>query len=113
MTYQEVNTMISGIAGTTIPYAYNEFPDGTDQAPPFICFMFDDPSDDLMADNGNYVSIRPLTIELYTDNKDFALEGNIETALKGAGLAFTRSENYIEGERMYQINYNTEVVING
>ena len=48
-----------------------------------------------------------------TDNKDFVLEGTIETALKNAGLAFTRSEVYITGERMYQINYNTEVLING
>lgn len=113
MTYQEVNTMIAGIAGSTVPYAYNEFPQGTEQAPPFICFLFDDTSNDLMADNNNYIKLRPLTIELYTDNKDFVLEGTIETALKNAGLAFTRSEVYITGERMYQINYNTEVLING
>ena len=110
MTYKELNLMIAGFG---LPYAYNEFPQGTEQAPPFICFLLDDASDDLMADNENYQAIRPLTIELYTDNKDFEKEATIETALKTAGLAFTRSEVYITGERMYQINYNTEVVING
>ena len=110
MTYKEVNTMIAGFG---LPYAYNEFPQGTETAPPFICFLFQDGSDDLMADNTNYTKIRPLAIELYTDNKDFATEETIEAALTSAGLAFQRSEVYIASERMYQINYITEVTING
>lgn len=108
MTYEEVKTMI---AGFDLPYAYNEFPHDTQQAPPFICFLFDDNSDDMMADNSNYQAIRPLSIELYTDEKDFSLENTIETALKNAGLSFVRTENWIASERMYQINYDTEVII--
>lgn len=109
MTYKEVKNMIAGFG---LPFAYNEFPHDTEQAPPFICFLFTDSSDDLMADNKNYQKIRPLSIELYTDEKDFAQEETIETALINAGLAFVRSEAYIESERMYQINYDTEVLIN-
>ena len=109
MTYQDVDKIIAGIG---LPYSYYEFPDDTPQSPPFICFFFEG-SDDLMADDINYQPIRPLTIELYTDNKDFALEAQVETALNAAGLAFARSEAYIGSERMYQITYDTEVVING
>lgn len=108
MTYEELNTIIASFG---LPYAYNEFPENTQQTPPFICFLLDDNSADLMADNTNYQAIRPLSIELYTDNKDFALEMTIEAALNAAGLPFVRSETYIEKERMYQITYESEVLI--
>lgn len=108
MTYEELNTLIAGFG---LPYAYNEFPENTQQTPPFICFLLDNNSADLMADNSNYQAIRPLTIELYTDNKDFELETTIETGLQAAGLNFVRSETYIEKERMYQITYESEVLI--
>lgn len=110
VTYKEVKIMIAGLG---LPYAYNEFAKKTEQSPPFICFLFTDRSNDLMADNKNYCKVRPLAIELYTDYKDFAKEEAIETALANAGLAFQRSEAYIESEHMYQITYNTEVLING
>ena len=67
MTYQEVKQMVESIG---IPYAYYQFPEGTDQPCPFICFYFTG-SNDLAADDTNYQRIRPLAIELYTDNKDF------------------------------------------
>lgn len=110
MTYKEVKTMVATLG---LPFAYKQFPNNTEQAPPFICYLFTDRSTDLMADNKNYSKLRPLSIELYTDEKDFEKEATIETALTNAGLAFTRSEDYIESERMYQITYDTEVLIDG
>lgn len=110
MTYKELNLLIAGLG---LPYAYNQFPHDTEQEPPFICFLLDDSSDDLMADDKNYQKIRRVSIELYTDQKDFAQEETIETALTNAGLSYVRSESYIESERMFQINYDTEVLIDG
>ena len=110
MTYKEVKQAVAGLG---LPYAYNQFPHGTEQSPPFVCFLLDDGSDDLMADNTNYQAIRPLSIELYTAEKDFELETTFEAALLSAGLSFARQEAYIESERMYQITYDTEVLING
>lgn len=107
MTYKEVANMISGVG---LPYAYNEFPDGTGIAPPFICFLFES-SNDLAADNTNYQKIRPLSIELYTDNKDFALEETIETALNSAGLVYSREETWLDTERMYMVTFLTDIVI--
>ena len=107
MTYKEISDMIASIG---LPYAYYQFPDGTEQSPPFICFLFDS-SNDLAADNTNYQRIRQLVVELYTDNKDFALEDAVEAALNGSGLVYSRSESYIDSERMFMVAYTTEVII--
>lgn len=107
MTYKEISTMISEIG---LPYAYNEFADGTGIEPPFICFLLTG-SSDMMADNVNYQAIRPLTIELYTDNKDFELEEAVEAKLIEHELPFSRAETYLDSERMFMVVYSTEVVI--
>ena len=109
MTYQEVNGMIEAMG---LPCAYYEFPNNTELEPPFICFWYPE-SDDLMADNQNYVGIRRLYVELYTDEKRFDLEQSVETALSANNLTYRKTETYITGERMYQITYETEVIING
>lgn len=107
MTYQELNTFIASFG---LPYAYNEFPDGTEQAPPFVCFLLDN-SNDFLADNKNYQKIRELTIELYTDNKDFGLENTIETALTEGGFVYVRNETYLDSERMNMVTYTTQTII--
>lgn len=109
MTYKEVAAMIGSLG---VPNAYDHFDEGTATAPPFICFFYPG-SNDFVADNENYQAIRPLTIELYTDEKDFALEARVEAMLIANGLPFSRSESYIEIERLYEVIYNTEVLING
>ncbi|MBR6353562.1 MAG: hypothetical protein IKS25_05485 [Oscillospiraceae bacterium] len=108
MTYQEVDALVASLG---LPYAYYQFTAKTAQPCPFLCFYFSD-SDDFEADNTIYQKIRPLIIELYTDDKDFALEAQIETALAAAGLVYSRSEVYVGSERMYQITYEMEVIIN-
>lgn len=107
MTYRQVATMINSIG---IPYAYYQFPDGTGQACPFICFFFSD-SNDLAAENTNYQKIRTLNIELYTDNKDFALEETVETVLNSNGLVYDRSESYLDSERMFMVVYTTDILV--
>lgn len=107
MTYKEIATMIAGIG---LPYAYDHFTEEDAAPPPFLCFFFEG-SDDFTADNINYQRVRPLTLELYTDNKDFSLEETVEAALNGAGLVFSRSEVYIDTERMYEVIYSTSIII--
>lgn len=107
MTYKEIATMISGFG---VPYAYYQFPVGTAQTCPFICFYFDS-SNDFVADDTNYQRIRPLSIELYTDNKDFEIEETIETALNNAGLVYSREESYLDTEQMYMVTFMTEIII--
>lgn len=107
MTYKEVATMVSSIG---LPYAYYQFPDNTEQEPPFVCFLYGD-SDDFYADNSNFSFIRPLTIELYTDNKNFTLEGTVESVLSSCGLPYKKTETYIDTEHMFQISYDVEILI--
>ena len=107
MTYSQVDDMVAEIG---VPYEYYQFPKGTAQSCPFVCFYFTG-SADFLADNVNYVPIRPLVIELYTDAKDFAMEATVEAVLNSHGLVFERSEAYIEVERMNMVSYVTTVVI--
>lgn len=106
MTYKEISQMIAGFG---LPYAYYQFPDGTEQAPPFICFFYD--YRDIHADDINYVGRVTLNIELYTDTKDFNLESTIETTLTQGGFSFAKEASYIDSERMWQTAYTMEVLI--
>ena len=109
MTYKEIAQLIDGIG---YPYAYYQFEKETAKEPPFICFYYPG-RDDMLADNTNYAQITELVIELYTDNKDFAAEAAVESALEAAEIVYEKDETYIDSERMYMITYNTEVLING
>ena len=107
MTYKEIADMVGGFG---LPYAYYEFPNGTEQEPPFICFIYN--YDDFHADNSNYVGKVELIIELYTVTKDFALETSLESYLTTFGLSWGKTAAYIDSEKMWQIAYSTEVYIN-
>ena len=108
MTTQEIAAMVESIG---LPFAYYEFPENTEQEPPFVCFLLPQ-SEDVYADNENYVDKRILQIELYTDDKDYGLEKDVQNALKAHGLTYRRSEDHIKSERMWQVTYETEVIIN-
>ena len=107
MTYEEIAQMIESIG---LPYAYYQFPDDTQQAPPFICFFYGN-SNDFGADDTNYVRVERLYIELYTDAKDFTLERRIESILNDHDLFFTRSEVYIDEEHLHETIYETELIL--
>lgn len=107
MTYQDIAEVVSSIG---IPYAYRVFRDK--QALPYCIFYYPD-IDDPMADNANYERLVRLRLELYTDNKNFLLEAQVETALLDNGLPFSKVEDYVESERMYMTTYESEVFING
>lgn len=107
MTRKEVNLMVKSM---NLPYAYYQFPDGTAQAPPFICFFYSG-TNDLYADQENYQRIEQLNIEFYTKRKDFAKEEAIEAILKANGLTFTRQDSYIGSEKIWQIAYEMDVLI--
>ena len=107
MTFESVASMVAEIG---IPYAYYQFPEGTAQTTPFICFFFAE-AEDLAADDSNYQRMERLVIELYTDNKDFDLESRVEAVLNEHGLVFAREEEWIESERMLEVVFETTVCI--
>ena len=109
MTYIEVSDMIRSF---DLPYNYYQFPKGAAPAPPFVVFYYPN-SDDFIADNKNYSWIRALTIELYTDEKDFQAEATIEATLEENEIPYTKTEIYIDDEQLFEVAYETEVLING
>lgn len=109
MTFKQISEMVASVG---LPYAYYQFPDDTVKAPPFVCFYFPG-NDDFVADNINYSKIEQLVIELYTDNKDFALESKIESILAANELVYSRVETVIDTEKMFEVTYTMEVLING
>ena len=108
MTLQEVHELVEGLG---YPCAYYQFDEKTAVAPPFICWLMEG-DNDFQADGINYARIRPLSIEFYTDAKDFAGETAIEDALDALGIAYAKDETYIDSERMHETIYTMEVVIN-
>ena len=50
-------------------------------------------------------------MELYTDNKDFALEQAVENVLNQNGLVYSREETYLDSEHMNMVTFMTEIVI--
>lgn len=108
MTYEEIAQMIESIG---LPYAYYQFPDDTQQSPPFICFLYD--YDDIYADDSNYVKRVVLTVELYTDTKNIPLESAVEAVFDENELSWSKAATYIDSERMWQTSYSMEVCING
>lgn len=108
MTRETVAAMLDS-AG--IPVAYYAFPEQCGIQPPFMVFYYG--YNPVRADNKAYVGVTPLTVELYTENKDFTLESTIESILEAGALSFDKAETYIESEQMFEIIYNTEVIIDG
>ena len=95
MTREQVDTLIAGL---DLPYAYFQFDEGTDQAPPYILFFFSE-NTDVHADNSNYVDKEQLNIELYTNFRDFDLEKTI-------GLFKTQWFFFLPGREFHRIRKN-------
>lgn len=117
MTFREVADMLTDFQTENgVPFAYLMFPeddpDNPAPPPPFVCYYYTG-DNDFLADNVNYFPIRTLSIELYTDNKDFSLETAVESMLTSNGFVYSKTEEYISSERMYMVTYNMEVIING
>jgi len=107
MTYQQIANMIESIG---LPATYYQFANNTWQQPPFICYYFDS-SDGFAADDQIYAEDTELTIELYTETKDFYLEQAVKSALNAAGLPWSRTEAWINSERMFQVTFTTSVIV--
>lgn len=111
MRYQDVVTMLTEIEQTLgIPFTYYSYPIGQAPLLPFIVFLYPS-SANMTADNTIYQRVDNLTIELYTENKDFALEQSVESILSKY-IVWDKTEDYIDSEHMFMITYETEIYIN-
>ena len=109
MSYEQIATMINSIG---LPYAYFSFPENEAPALPYIVYHYPS-SEDFGADNTNYVSIDNLSIELYTENKDFTTESTVESVLNANGFYYQKTESYLRTERMYMVLYEVQAITEG
>ena len=56
-----------------------------------------------------YVSFKRLHIELYTDEKSPDAEQRVEKVLHQYNIYYTKSEVWIESEKLYEVLYTMEV----
>ena len=92
------------IAEIQMPSAYHHFAEGEAPQPPFICWLLPG-SNNFSADGMVYFKINKAHIELYTDKKDLAAEGAIETVLDAHEVFYNKAEDWIEEERLYVVVY--------
>ena len=91
-----------------IPSAYDHFAEGESPEPPFICYL--SPNDNNFAADGvAYYEISRVRIELYTDLKDPETEKAVTTVLKAHGIFYTRTEVWIEEEKLYEVTFECPV----
>ena len=109
MTFKEVADML---ATAGYPVAYRMWRENEAPEHPYICYYYTGMTPET-ADNTHHAQIYSLNVELYTQNKQFDVEANVDNALLNAGLVFTKEEAFLEDENMYEILYLTEVIING
>jgi len=104
MTQAELYQALKSIG---YPVAYGSFSGPVTS--PFIVYQFAY-SNDMMADNVNYVAIDDFQVELYTTKKDLAAEQKVQDKLKELGLPYRKFETYLDTERMYQILYEIQIL---
>lgn len=113
MLIADINTMLGQ---TGLPKTYYSWPEDDPAHPvpplPYIVWYFPN-TDNFAADDRVYSHIEALNIELYTRTKDFATEAAVEAVLAAHGIVWNRQESWIESEKMYEVLYTTEVIING
>ena len=76
---------------------------------PYLIY-YEDSNDPFYADNRVYQQVTGVTVELYTDRKDPAIEAKLETVLDHNDIAYTTYENYLESEQMYLRGYEFEIL---
>ena len=108
MTYEDITAMLEE-AG--LPLAYDHFQEGEAPAPPFLVFLFPR-SDNFSADGNVYQKIDTLSIELYTDLKQPDVERKVEAVLTRHDIFYNKTEVWIPEEKLYEVVYTTEVLIN-
>ena len=105
MNYEAINEMMLEMG---LPFAYHHFAEGESPRPPFLIFL--SPGENTFgADNLMYHSFKKLDIELYTDEKSPETEERVEEILHQHNIYYTKTEVWIESERLYEVLYEMEV----
>lgn len=103
-----METLTTMLTKMGIPYAYDHFVEGEASEPPFLCYLLPG-SDHFAADGRVYFKIHEVRIELYTDFKDLKTEQKVEEVLDAYGIFYSKTETWIESEKLYEVLYSFEL----
>ena len=103
-----METLTAMLTKMDIPYTYDHFAEGEASEPPFLCYLLPG-SDHFAADGRVYFKIHEVWIELYTDFKDLKTEQKVEAVLDAYGIFYSKTETWIESEKLYEVLYSFEL----
>lgn len=101
--------MIALLNTLTLPSFYGQAPVGT--VLPFLTIHSDQP-DNFAADNGVYVEKWNFRLDLYSVAKDLTHEAEIKKLLNDNGIYWTKTEEYIDSENVWEVEFEFEVLGN-
>lgn len=93
-----------------LPSFYDHAPVGT--ALPFLAIHCDQP-DNFVADNGVFCEKWNFRLDLYTVEKNLALEAEIKKLLNDNGIPWVKSEQYLTDQKCWEVEFDFEVLGNG
>lgn len=101
MSEQELYTLLTSLSAS-IPVAYDHFTSKV--KPTFILYRNNDTTtfsadDKIRWKKNNYI------VDLITDKKDTTTEQSLETLFDNNYLPYTKMEDFIDEEQIYQIRY--------
>ena len=103
-----MDKLLEMIAEMGSPSAADHFAEGESPPPPFITYLLPG-SDNFPADGRVYFRITEAHIELYTDEKDPAVERKVEAVLDSHGIFYDKTEVWIDTEKLYEVLYSFEM----
>ena len=107
MKLTEITEMIESFG---LPCTYLQWEEGDAPALPYVAYYYPISRGEY-ADNTNYIQISQLNIELYTKSKNVDLENQIIQTLEQYSIPFESSETYLEDEKMYEVLFECEILI--
>lgn len=102
MTLEELNTLLNT---ASLPVAFDHFKEP--QRLPYIVYIVAG-NDTEAADNVAWSVEQRVQVELYSDNKDQALEETVENIL--SGFYFEKDEGYLTDDEMYMVTYTFSLI---
>ena len=103
-----MDKLLTIIGEIGIPSAYDHFAEGEAVDPPFITYLMPE-SNNFSADGRVYFKINNVHIELYTDEKDPAVEASVEAVLDEHGIFYDKTEVWIDTEKLYEVLYTFQM----
>lgn len=94
---------------TGLPLAYREFKPYKNKPvpkPPYLIYLIENESG-RGADGKNLLTRKRVTVELYANTKNTALEATVETAL--SQYEYEKYEEYIAEEKMYCVSWEFDI----